>query len=127
MPKEESGGTGLIFASGSHRDFALGFWNDERADDLGNRYEESSHPAFRVGDVGWHHGWVLHSAPGNSRETARLAFTASYTLPTVRLVGEDAHSPDDEDAWSYREWREQASEGLLITGDHPYLPVIHVC
>lgn len=31
VPDEEEGGTGLTFASRSHRDFALSFWKDPHA------------------------------------------------------------------------------------------------
>jgi hypothetical protein len=60
---QEDGGTGLTFASGSHRDFALPFWSrpHESGADFASRYADSlsDHGQLRVGDVTWHHGWTL--------------------------------------------------------------------
>jgi hypothetical protein len=38
MVSQEDGGSSLSFASGSHRDFALGFWSDPVFTDLTGRY-----------------------------------------------------------------------------------------
>ena len=69
VPAQDEGGTGLTFASGSHRDFALAFWSrpHEAGADFSARYESAmaSHGALGVGDATWHHGWTLHSAPAN--------------------------------------------------------------
>jgi ectoine hydroxylase-related dioxygenase (phytanoyl-CoA dioxygenase family) len=32
---------------------------------LVRRYEETAQLPMEVGDVSWHHGWLLHSANGN--------------------------------------------------------------
>ena len=67
VPSQADGGTGLTFCEGSHRDFALPFWSrpHETGADLSGRYEErmASAGALTKGDVTWHHGWTLHSAP----------------------------------------------------------------
>lgn len=57
VPDEEEGGTGLTFASRSHRDFALSFWKDPHAaEDLGERYEVAGYGGMEPGDATWHHG-----------------------------------------------------------------------
>ena len=67
IPSQEDGGTGLTFASGSHRDFALAFWHNPTEDDFSERYIEAltDHGAMAAGDATWHHGWTLHSSPPN--------------------------------------------------------------
>ena len=65
VPAQEHGGTGLTFARGSHRDFALPFWSrpQENGADLQPRYENAmvSAGSLSPGDITWHHGWTLHS------------------------------------------------------------------
>mmetsp|Transcript_42665 Transcript_42665/g.84095 ORF Transcript_42665/g.84095 Transcript_42665/m.84095 type:complete len:506 (-) Transcript_42665:24-1541(-) len=68
VPSPEEGGTGLVFASGSHVDFALPFWSnahDNAESDFSGRYQVADHGKLKVGDATWHHGWTLHSAPPN--------------------------------------------------------------
>ncbi len=84
IPREEEGGTGLLFVDKSHCDFALPFWNpipkcDEEetmhVDDdndvyakLEDRYggEESvkHYMPLELGDCTVHAGWTLHCANG---------------------------------------------------------------
>ena len=57
MPAEASGGSGLVFAGGSHRDVALPFWHGDprEAGDVSQRgYVEGSCGAMRLGDASWH-------------------------------------------------------------------------
>ncbi|PNH02541.1 hypothetical protein TSOC_011470, partial [Tetrabaena socialis] len=55
--------SGLIFAAGSHRDFALPFWHEMEGMDLSTRnYAIKDTGPMEVGDVSWHHGWTLHCA-----------------------------------------------------------------
>ena len=51
----DDGGTGLVFASGSHRDVALCFWHDPRSSsDLSWRYKDPKTGAsYRLGDATW--------------------------------------------------------------------------
>lgn len=83
--------SGLQFAAGSHRDFALAYWHDVgRYGDLGDRgYRVGSTGAMEVGDASWHHGWLLHCAgaqPQGSRP--RLALAVSYFADGARLLDE---------------------------------------
>ncbi len=78
VPVEEDGGSGLVYAQGSHRDVALPFWHGDprEADDLsGREYAEAGTGALALGDVAWHHGWTLHCAPPNQRRTPRRVST----------------------------------------------------
>ncbi|CAN0201491.1 unnamed protein product, partial [Phaeothamnion confervicola] len=51
VPAPEDGGTGLLFASRSHRDFALNYWQDPHAgEDLSERYREESYGAMALGE-----------------------------------------------------------------------------
>ena len=54
VPAEASGGSGLVFAGGSHRDVALPFWHGDprEAGDVSRRgYVEGSCGAMRLGDA----------------------------------------------------------------------------
>ncbi|KAG5177390.1 hypothetical protein JKP88DRAFT_346961 [Tribonema minus] len=128
----EDGGSGLVFASRSHRDFALNYWQDPHAqEDLSERYDETPQLAMEPGDCSWHHGWVLHSANGNDTPETRVAFTVSYIADGARMLGEGAehypeqegadHYPDQEDTWSYSDWIADTCPGE--PADHPFLPV----
>ncbi|CAM9250110.1 unnamed protein product, partial [Hapterophycus canaliculatus] len=91
VPAREDGGSPLVFASKSHRDFALNHWQDSRLrGDLTGRYREKDHAPLSAGDVTWHHGWTLHSSPGNTRETARVALAISYFRDGTRLLSDSA-------------------------------------
>jgi len=104
VPAQDEGGTGLTFASGSHRDFALPFWSrpHESGTDFSARYADvlNDHGSLRVGDATWHHGWTLHSAPPNdpwfgvpdddedalpTNTRPRLALTVSFIADGARL------------------------------------------
>eukprot|EP00611_Tribonema_gayanum_P008068 TRINITY_DN17527_c0_g1_i3.p1 TRINITY_DN17527_c0_g1~~TRINITY_DN17527_c0_g1_i3.p1 ORF type:complete len:406 (-),score=153.31 TRINITY_DN17527_c0_g1_i3:44-1228(-) len=119
----EDGGSGLVFASRSHHDFALNYWQDPHAqEDLSERYDETPQLAMEPGDCSWHHGWVLHSANGNDTPETRVAFTVSYIADGARMLGEGAeHYPDREDTWSYSDWIADTCPGE--PADHPFLPV----
>lgn len=57
IPPEEEGGSGLTYADGSQKDFALNYWSDPHAkEDLSGRYTVSSHGRMVPGDASWHHG-----------------------------------------------------------------------
>lgn len=123
VPAETGGGTGLVFAAGSHRDVALPFWQGDprAAGDLSGRYAEGACGAMRLGDASWHHGWTLHCAPPNALPEARRALAASFFLdgaPRLRA----SRTPDDEDRESHREWLAAVPPGAPAR--HELLPVV---
>ncbi|CAM9558561.1 unnamed protein product [Chrysoparadoxa australica] len=134
VPSVEEGGSGLTFASRSHRDFALSFWSDPNTEhDLSHRYEESPNPAMEVGDVSWHHGWTLHCAEGNVKMPPhtpqllaflRLAYAVSYIADGATKLPANAVSPHDEDVseWGYNDWIGEVEAGAPV--DHPYVPLV---
>jgi hypothetical protein len=65
-----------------------------------HRYDEVTYDSFRVGDCSFHHGWCLHSAPGNDLEETRYAFAVTYIGGTPNLLKEEGHLryPDNEDS-----------------------------
>jgi hypothetical protein len=86
--------SGLLFASGSHRDFALPYWHAAlETFDLGSRgYTLEDAGGLALGDVTWHAGWTLHYSHPAPHSPPRLALAASYfaadratVLPQVRF------------------------------------------
>lgn len=45
--------------------------NDLSESDLDGRYPIEEYGPFQVGDCAAHHGWCLHSAPGNEMADSR--------------------------------------------------------
>lgn len=126
IPPEEEGGTGLCFASGSQRDFALSFWDDPHAsNDLGARYPDvESYGRMEPGDASWHHGWCLHSSAENMTGRDRLAFTLAFVDADAPLLGTKAKNrPHEEDALSYEDWVRDFKPGERLR-DHVYLPLV---
>uniref|UniRef100_A0A7S2SR24 Fe2OG dioxygenase domain-containing protein n=1 Tax=Rhizochromulina marina TaxID=1034831 RepID=A0A7S2SR24_9STRA len=128
VPAQEDGGTGLTFASGSHRDFALAFWSrpHETGKDFSARYDDclASHGALDPGDATWHHGWVLHSSPPNDSPDRRLALTVSFVADGARLRDEAHHEVDidDEDRTSYEDWVSEVPPGAPV--EHAMVPLV---
>lgn len=125
VPPEEEGGTGLCFASGSGRDFALSFWDDPHAsEDLSDRYEVESYGRMLPGDASWHHGWCLHSSAENLTGQDRLAFTLAFVGADAPILGQHAKNrPHDEDDLSYCDWLGDFRPGERLR-DHPLLPLV---
>lgn len=124
VPVQEDGGSGLTFASGSHRDFALPYWSDPVETDLSERYAVvTDYGGFEVGDCSWHHGWCLHSAPDNTRPETRYAYAVSFVADGARLLNSEGHIryPDNEDDASYAAWIDDIGWGGYA--DHPLLPL----
>ncbi|KAG1678416.1 hypothetical protein FOA52_015183 [Chlamydomonas sp. UWO 241] len=122
--------SGLLFAEGSHRDFALPFWHDARTADLEARgYNVVSAGRLLPGDCTWHHGWTVHSAgpqlPGSLPRTA-LAVTfiadGARTLDT-RTCSLRKGMRHDEDAESYSDWLSAVKPGAPAR--HPLLPLTY--
>jgi ectoine hydroxylase-related dioxygenase (phytanoyl-CoA dioxygenase family) len=126
VPSQSNGGSGLSFATGSHRDFALPFWSEPTEVDLAERYQVvTNYEGFEVGDCTFHHGWCLHSAPGNTLPDTRYAYSISFVADGVNLLQEEGHIryPDNEDFQSYRLWIDDIGWGGLA--DHPLIPIVY--
>ncbi|GAB5034747.1 Hypothetical protein NocV09_02100520 [Nannochloropsis oceanica] len=127
---EEEGGTGLLFASRSHRDFALSFWEDAKGGgrrDLEGRYELKGYGRMEVGDGSWHHGWCLHSSGPNDEDEDRVALSLCFVADGVEMlnVGEEGkgRGPDDEDEESYRDWVGEVG-ARVGEREHVFLPLV---
>ena len=127
---EEEGGTGLLFASKSHRDFALSFWEDAKGGgrrDLEGRYELKSYGRMEVGDGSWHHGWCLHSSGPNDEDEDRVAVSLCFVADGVEMlnVGEEGkgRAPNDEDEESYRDWVREVGT-RVGEREHVFLPLV---
>ncbi len=124
--------SGLVFAAGSHRDFALPFWHDDlEGRDLSDRgYEIASTGAMQLGDVSWHHGWTLHgAAPQPRRSPRRLALTISFFADGAKTLAKSSESQSvrkgrlhDEDAESYSSWLRDIGAGAPAV--HARLPLV---
>mmetsp|Transcript_20877 Transcript_20877/g.53320 ORF Transcript_20877/g.53320 Transcript_20877/m.53320 type:complete len:342 (+) Transcript_20877:75-1100(+) len=130
VPAEKDGGSGLVFASGSHRDVGLHFWHSggtsKPADASLRGYEEYSPGALALGDATWHHGWTLHTASANPLPSARVALAFSFFADgATRLPRRSARQPHNEDAESYAAWT--VGDGAVLPGRqarHPLLPLV---
>jgi len=111
---------GLVFASGSHIDFALQYWHDADGD-LDERYEERHHLPLRAGDVTVHAGWTLHCADVASHDRWALAVTLVDATAPIR-ADIDAKG-DSEDRWSYGDWVKEVPIKSR-QWDHPKVPII---
>jgi len=130
-------GTGLIFVSKSHSDFALPFWNDfEGGTEYGRldeRYgcSEVNHMPLELGDVTIHSGWTLHCADGNESDEDRMALAITYVDARAE-IREDAMKEtegtmdggygDNEDKWSYKDWVTEVLPRKQFT--HPLVPIV---
>lgn len=86
---------------------------------------------MEVGDVSWHHGWLLHYAPPQPLKSApRMALAVSYFADGARVRGA-AWSAEDcflEDQESYADWL-GPGPGKLQPGAvarHVLLPLVDV-
>eukprot|EP00897_Mesotaenium_endlicherianum_P006358 jgi/Mesen1/5750/ME000292S04829 len=118
----------LLFASGSHRDFAMAYWqsNEGMAHLEDRNYALESYDTLALGDVTCHHGWTLHWAPPQPQgRPPRAAFTVSYFADGARVLSTKhaRREPHTEDAWSFNEWRRELKEGQHAR--HALLPLVH--
>ena len=128
------GGTGLLYAEGSHRDLARPFWYNDDAEfdedrydgrDDPDRYDLVDHGALALGDVSWHHGWTLHSASENNDPHDRFAFPISYFADDgkARLTSYPLYMFErNEDMPSHAAWLDDFDIGDNIVHDHFLLP-----
>ena len=126
VPAEADGGSGLVFADGSHRDVALHYWHGDPAEavDCSTRgYAESEAGALAVGDATFHHGWTLHCASPNGRRTPRRALAFSYYADGApRLAKGARRAPHGEDEDSYSAWLRDVPPGAPAR--HALLPLV---
>lgn len=126
VPCEGDGGSGLVFASGSHRDVALHFWHgDPRKDsDCSERgYKESPTVRLAMGDATWHHGWTLHCASPNTLPQSRRALAISYFADDgTRRLRAPRRQPHNEDAESHAAWLPFVPPGKPAR--HDLLPLV---
>jgi ectoine hydroxylase-related dioxygenase (phytanoyl-CoA dioxygenase family) len=92
----------LTFASGSHKTGFLGHMaiSDESHSTWDALIRERGYTvhneAMRAGDATFHSGWTLHSAPGNSSDTAREVMTVIY-FPDGTFT---MNPPDNPNRWA---------------------------
>ncbi len=125
IPHADDGGSGLVFASGSHRDLAVHFWHSDPREptDVSRRgYGEASGGELSVGDCTWHHGWLLHCAAPNHGRQPRRAIAFSYFLDGARRLSRPRRKPHDEDSESYADWIGDVRPGQPAR--HRLLPVV---
>jgi len=123
--------SGLLFASGSHRDFALPFWHDLRQRGLDDRdYKIETPGKLELGDVTWHHGWTLHCAGAQPKGSKpRMALAVAYFADGARLLPRKSdpsvykHMLHDEDAESYERWASTLPDGGVAS--HYLLPLVY--
>ena len=81
---------------------------------------------MELGDVSWHHGWLLHHAPAQPPgSSARTALAVSYFKDGARVVQQQCED-DEEDRESFRAWF-GSGRGKLTLGDfarHALLPLV---
>ncbi|CAE7320717.1 unnamed protein product [Symbiodinium pilosum] len=114
-------GSSLVYAIGSHRDFALPFHGD-MDEDLSGRYKLHRTGVIHPGDATVHHGWTLHSSTGVPRAgPLRLAWTLGFVADGARLLRK-GELWDCEDAVSYEDWARELGPGARV--DHPMVPLL---
>lgn len=84
-----------------------------------------------LGDVSWHHGWVLHyAAPQPLDSPPRMALAVSYFADGARIRGAEWSRADCmlEDSESYADWL-GPGPGKVQRGAvarHALLPLVYV-
>ncbi|CAL8470739.1 g10281 [Coccomyxa elongata] len=131
-PLKGKGDSGLEFAEGSHRDIAVHAQADGRSRDLSDRgYRIKSVGKMDLGDVSWHHGWVLHYAPPQPLDSPpRMALAVSYFADGARIRQAEWSRADCmlEDSESYANWL-GPGPGKVQRGAvarHALLPLVYV-
>jgi len=82
---------------------------------------------MELGDVSWHHGWLLHHAPPQPQGSpVRMALAVSYFRDGARVVEQQCED-DKEDSESFDAWC-GTGHGKLAPGQlarHGLLPLVH--
>lgn len=125
--------SGLIFAEGSHKDFALPFWHHLDQACLESRgYSVVGPIDLQGGDASWHHGWIIHSAGPQPRDSLpRGALAISFIADGTRILQKESSSVKremlkndkyGEDRESYADWIGEIRPGGLAR--HKLLPIV---
>jgi ectoine hydroxylase-related dioxygenase (phytanoyl-CoA dioxygenase family) len=98
VPISEQVGS-MTFASESNK---IGFINKMAISDESHRtlaqyidgkgFEQVTYGAMAAGDVTFHSGWTVHSAPGNPTETMRKVMTVIYYADGTRVATPDSNA-----------------------------------
>lgn len=111
----------MTFVDGSHRmgDLRGREISDASDAEFGSMIEAdamatTTHGAMRVGDVTFHHGWTIHSAPPNPTDAMRPVMTMIYLADGMRIA--DAPLTDHED-FDRRMWLGGGEPGSVIDGE----------
>ena len=130
----------LIFASRSHKDFALAYWHTLKGmKDLDARgYKTNKFAPLAKGDATAHNGWLIHTAPPNTSKRDRKALGVAFVAAHARRLGvkDTRVTPNDVDRKGYKEvqnpalignthetWIEEITPGKPVK--HRLLPVVY--
>lgn len=116
----------MTFVDGSHRMGDLRGREISDASDAefaalidGRSLPTTTHGAMTVGDVTFHHGWTIHSAPPNPTDSMRPVMTMIYLADGTRV----AEAPlSDHEEFDRTMWLGGAEPGSVIDG--PSNPLI---
>ena len=116
----------LLFATRSHRDFALAYWYtvEGMTSSSGRKYPLVSHAPLAPGDATFHHGWLIHGAPPNFSGRTRKAFAMTFIADGSRRFRPRGRRQqhDGEDLESYAHWLKDVRPGAKIR--HPAVPLV---
>lgn len=82
----------------------------------------TTHGAMNVGDVTFHHGWTIHSAPPNPTDAMRPVMTMIYLADGTRVADEPL---SDHEEFDRAMWLGGAEPGAIIDG--PSNPLVWPC
>ncbi|CAJ1942754.1 unnamed protein product [Cylindrotheca closterium] len=130
-----SSGTGLMFCSKSHADFALPYWNpvsvsgkeSSEWDRLEHRYPEKiiDYMPMKVGDLTVHSGWTLHCAGASDQTSDRIALAISFVDANAEIRPDALDTTgkgDNEDLNGYLEWATSVKPRSKF--EHPMVPIV---
>jgi hypothetical protein len=116
----------LLFATRSHRDFALAYWYtvEGMTSSSGRKYPIVSHAPLAPGDATFHHGWLIHGAPPNFSGRTRKAFAMTFIADGSRRFRPRGRRQqhDGEELESYAHWLKDVRPGAKIR--HPAVPLV---
>ena len=111
----------MTFVDGSHRmgDLRGREISDASDEEFGRLIGEqglstTTHGALAVGDVTFHHGWTIHSAPANPTDRMRPVMTMIYFADGTRVSDPPL---TDHEQFDRQMWLGGAEPGALIDGE----------